>query len=50
LETQHKLYANMQMHLAGSYRVLATAWDDRAPYNGRSRAPLVGPGQNEPEM
>jgi type 1 glutamine amidotransferase len=40
----------MQMQPAGSYHVLATAWDDHALYNGRSRTPLAGPGANEPMM
>ena len=45
-----ELYANMNMQPAGSYHVLATAWDDHALYNGRSRVPLVGPGKDEPVM
>jgi type 1 glutamine amidotransferase len=48
LETQDELYASMQMQPQGSYHVLATAWDDHALYNGKSRTPLVGPGANEP--
>src|ERR1035441_7887541 len=40
----------MQMQPAGTYHVLATAWDDHALYNGRSRTPLAGPGTNEPMM
>jgi hypothetical protein len=50
LETQDELYANMQMQPAGSYHVLATAWDDHALYEGKSKVPLEGPGQNEPLM
>jgi type 1 glutamine amidotransferase len=45
-----ELYSNMQMQPAGTYHVLAQAWDDNALYNGRSRVPLVGPGKNEPMM
>ena len=45
-----ELYANMQMQPSGSYHVLATAWDDHALYKGRSRAPLEGPGKDEPVM
>jgi type 1 glutamine amidotransferase len=48
LETQDELYANMQMQPTGSYHVLATAWDDHALYEGKSRVPLEGPGKNEP--
>lgn len=47
-QAQDELYANMAMQPAGSYHVLATAWDDHALYNGRSRTPLVGPGKDEP--
>ena len=50
LEAQDELYASLAMQPAGSYHVLATAWDDHALYNGRSRTPLVGPGQDEPMM
>jgi hypothetical protein len=50
LQTQDELYAHMQMQPAGTYHVLATAWDDHALYNGRSRTPLVGPGANEPML
>jgi type 1 glutamine amidotransferase len=47
-QPQDELYANMQMQPSGSYRVLATAWDDHALYNGKSKAPLNGPGSHEP--
>jgi uncharacterized protein len=50
LETQDELYANMQMQPAGNYHVLATAWDDHALYEGKSKVPLEGPGKNEPLM
>jgi len=43
-----ELYGNMQMQPAGTYHVLATAWDDHALYQGKSKTPLVGPGTNEP--
>jgi type 1 glutamine amidotransferase len=49
-QSQDELYASMQMQPAGTYHVLATAWDDHALYNGRSRSPLVGAGANEPMM
>jgi type 1 glutamine amidotransferase len=45
---EDELYANMQMQPHGTYHVLATAWDDHALYEGTSKAPLVGPGTNEP--
>jgi len=47
---QDELYASMQMQPAGSYHVLATAWDDHALYNGKFKSPLEGPGANEPVM
>jgi type 1 glutamine amidotransferase len=47
-QPQDELYANMQMQPAGSYHVLATAWDDHALYHGKSRVPITGPGANEP--
>ncbi len=50
LEVQDELYANMRMQPDGSYHVLATAWDDHALYGGKSKAPLDGPGKNEPLM
>jgi len=50
LETQDELYANVQMQPAGSYHVLATAWDDQALYEGKSKVPLEGAGKNEPLM
>jgi len=48
VQSQDELYANMQMQPAGSYHVLATAWDDHALYNGKSKTPLKGAGTNEP--
>jgi type 1 glutamine amidotransferase len=50
LQLQDELYANMQMQPKSSYHVLATAWDDHALYNGKSRVPLVGAGTDEPMM
>jgi type 1 glutamine amidotransferase len=50
LEAQDELYASMEMQPAGSYHVLATAWDDHALYNGKFRTPLPGPGANEPVL
>jgi type 1 glutamine amidotransferase len=47
-QPQDELYASMQMQPAGSYHVLATAWDDHSLYNGRFKTPLPGPGANEP--
>ena len=49
-QTQDELYASMQMQPAGSYHVLATAWDDHTLYNGKFRKPLPGPGADEPVL
>jgi type 1 glutamine amidotransferase len=44
-----ELYANMEMQPPGSYHVLATAYDDHRFYKrGKSKAPLVGPGEDQP--
>src|SRR5215831_6382257 len=50
VESQDELYANMAMQPQGTYHVLATAWDDHSLYHGKSKAPLIGPGNNEPIM
>ena len=44
LQSQDELYASMKMQPAGSYHLLATAWDDHALYNGKFKTPLAGPG------
>ena len=49
-QTADELYAGMLMQPKGSYHVLATAYDDHALYNGKSKQPLVGAGTNEPVM
>lgn len=49
-QLRDELYSNMAMQPAGTYHVLATAWDDHALYYGKSKAPLVGPGANEPVL
>jgi hypothetical protein len=50
LQRQDELYASMQMQPAGSYHLLATAYDDHSLYNGKFKTPLPGPGANEPVM
>lgn len=47
---EDELYASMEMQPAGSYHVIATAWDDHSLYNGKFKTPLAGPGTNEPVM
>jgi hypothetical protein len=39
-----ELYANLRWQPEGTYRVLATAYDDHSLYNGRARQPTPGAG------
>jgi uncharacterized protein len=44
-----ELYANLKWQPVGTYRVLATAWDDHSLYtNARDTQPRPGPGRDEP--
>ena len=43
-----ELYANLRWQPEGSYRVLATAYDDHSLYNGRARQPIPGAGIHQP--
>ncbi len=43
-----ELYANLKWQPAGSYHVLATAWDDHSRYQGKARQPIPGPGLDHP--
>lgn len=48
-----ELYANLRWQPAGSYHVLATAYDDHSLYDdrasdARNKQPMSGPGVNEP--
>ncbi len=45
-----ELYANLRWQPAGSYQVLATAWDDHARYAGKARQPTPGPGMDQPML
>ncbi len=50
-----ELYANLRWQSAGSYHVLATAYDDHSLYqasrtDARAPQPLEGPGANEPML
>jgi hypothetical protein len=45
-----ELYANLRWQPPGSYRVLATAWDDHALYKGKARQPIPGPGLDQPML
>lgn len=43
-----ELYANLLWQPDGSYRVLATAYDDHSLYTERVRQPIPGPGRDQP--
>jgi len=43
-----ELYANLKWQPAGSYHVLATAWDDHKLYQGKARQPIPGDGMDHP--
>lgn len=45
-----ELYANLKWQPAGTFHVLATAWDDHALYNGKARQPTPGPGLDHPML
>jgi type 1 glutamine amidotransferase len=45
-----ELYANLKWQPAGSYHVLATAWDDHKLYNGKARQPIPGEGLDQPML
>ncbi|HNY39581.1 MAG TPA: DUF1080 domain-containing protein [Bryobacteraceae bacterium] len=43
-----ELYANLKWQPAGSYHVLATAYDDHKLYAGKARQPIPGDGIDQP--
>lgn len=45
-----ELYSNLRWQPAGTYHVLATAWDDHSLYKGKARQPIPGPGLNQPML
>lgn len=45
-----ELYANLRWQPAGSYHVLATAWDDHSMYKPNEKQPVSGPGLNQPML
>lgn len=49
-QASDELYANLKWQPAGSFHVLATAWDDHALYQGKARQPIPGPGLNQPML
>jgi len=47
-EANDELYANLQWQPAGSFHVLATAWDDHSRYKQGEKQPVAGAGADEP--
>jgi type 1 glutamine amidotransferase len=45
-----ELYANLKWQPAGTFHVLATAWDDHALYNGKAKQPVPGAGLDQPML
>jgi type 1 glutamine amidotransferase len=43
-----ELYANLRWQPDGTFKVLATAYDDHALYGGKARQPIPGPGIHQP--
>lgn len=49
-QPKDELYANLKWQPAGTYHVLATAYDDHALYQGKARQPIPGRGINQPML
>ena len=50
-ESNDELYANLKWQPAGSYHILATAWDDHKLYtNKKDTQPIPGDGQDQPML
>jgi hypothetical protein len=45
-----ELYANLKWQPEGAYHVLATAWDDHALYEGKTKQPTPGAGLHQPML
>ena len=50
VQATDELYANLKWQPAGSFHVLATAWDDHALYGGKARQPIPGAGLDQPML
>jgi type 1 glutamine amidotransferase len=48
IQANDELYANLQWQPPGSFRVLASAWDDHSLYGGKARQPIPGAGLDHP--
>ncbi len=49
-QANDELYANLKWQPAGSFHMLATAWDDHALYKGKARQPTPGAGLDQPML
>ncbi len=49
-QPKDELYANLRWQPAGTYHVLATAWDDHALYGGKAKQPTPGAGIDQPML
>jgi uncharacterized protein len=49
-QPKDELYANLKWQPSGTYRVLATAYDDHALYKGQARQPIPGAGIDQPSL
>ena len=45
-----ELYANLKWQPAGTYQVLATAWDEHKLYDGKAKQPTPGEGLHQPML
>ena len=43
-----ELYANLRWQPEGTFKVLATAYDDHSLYGGKARQPIPGAGIHQP--
>lgn len=49
-QTNDELYANLKWQPAGTYHVLATAWDDHSLYKAGEKQPIPGKGIDQPVL
>ena len=49
-EANDELYANLKWQPAGTFHVLATAWDDHSLYKAGEKQPVAGAGADEPML
>lgn len=49
-QRKDELYANLKWQPAGTYRVLATAYDEHELYRGKAKQPVPGAGLDQPML